>query len=56
MYKQAKDLQKKQELEDAKNQASDMAVGKVLNSATEFQKIIDDIANAENKQRKDNFT
>ena len=56
MYKQAKDLQKKQELEDAKNQAADMAVGKILNSTTEFQEIVDDISNAGNKQRKDNFT
>ena len=37
MYKQAKDLQKKQQLEDAKEQAANMAVGKVMNSGTEFE-------------------
>ena len=36
MFKQAKDLAKKQELEDIKNQAIDMTLGKVLPNGTEF--------------------
>ena len=30
MYQQAKEMQKRQELEDAKNQAADIAVNRVI--------------------------
>ena len=43
MYKKAKELRKKQELEDAKNQAADLAVNKVMQKNGDFDKILKDI-------------
>ena len=39
MYKQAKELQKKREMEDVKNQAYDSAVDKMIFNASEIGKV-----------------
>ena len=37
LHKEAKELKKKQDLEDAKNQAADMAVNKMMNKEGDFE-------------------
>ena len=56
MYKQAKDLQKRHDLEDAKNHAADNVLNKYVQGSTEIDKLSQDIANAGSNKRKDNFT
>ena len=55
MYKQAKEMQKSQELEDAKSQAADLAVNKQILRDGDFDKILKDIENAALNQKKDRF-
>ena len=45
LVKKAKDMRKKQEMEDAKNTAADLAVNKMMQGG-EFNKILEDIKNA----------
>ena len=56
LYKQAKELKKKQELEDAKNQAADLAVNKLMHKESDFDKILEDIQNAAQNQKRAKFT
>ena len=56
IFREAKELKKKQELEDAKNQASDQAVNKLIYNDGEFEKIQNDIINILSNQKKDKFT
>lgn len=54
MYQKAQEIRKKQEIEDIKNQAYDMAQNKIMQGG-EFNKIIEDIEKAENNVKMDNF-
>ena len=54
MYQKAQQIRKKQEIEDIKNQAYDMAQNKIMQGG-EFNKIIEDIEKAENNVKMDNF-
>ena len=54
MYQKAQEIRKKQEIEDIKNQAYDMAQNKMMQGG-EFNKIIEDIEKAENNVKMDNF-
>ena len=56
MYQQAKEMEKKREIEDAKNQAADIAVNRVIQRDGNFEKILEDIKNAAFRQKKDIFT
>ena len=47
-------MRKKQEMEDAKNTAADLAVNKMMQGG-EFNKILDDIQNAHDNKKKDKF-
>ena len=54
MLKKAKELRRNQEIEDAKNQAADLAVNKMIQGG-EFNKILEDIQNAATNKKKDKF-
>ena len=56
MYKQQKELKKKQELEDAKSQAADLAVNRMMQKDGSFDKILEDIENAATNHKNDKFT
>ena len=47
-------MRKKQEMEDAKNTAADLAVNKMMQGG-EFNKILEDIENAAKNKKKDKF-
>ena len=55
MVKEAKQKRKDREIEDAKNQAADLAVNKMMQGG-EFNKILADIKNAAKNQKKDKFS
>ena len=55
LHNQVKELKKKQKLEDAKNQAADLAVNQLMHNKGDFEKILHDINNAAKNQKKDKF-
>ena len=54
LHKKARDMKQKQDIEDAKNEAADAAVNKLIQGG-DFQKILNDIQNAANNQKQDKF-
>ena len=56
MYFEAAELKSKQDIEDEKNKAADMAVNRLIQDENDLNRIFEDIANVSGNQNQDKFT